>query len=172
MLRPWRFIAMTSMNSSWVIISVVPPVGLVQWMPKTLEGPLTDRVDPGQEERRSQLNAGLTDRRSRFSLIADRGFQGLQNAGFRDRAHRALHVHRIAKWAAVLHFEMPSAPAVEDLPDEIPHLRLPFHEELVGSGEIADRLRVGKSTVVHDWRYRYDDFPEPVVKLKTALVWA
>jgi len=44
-------------------------------MPKTLERPLTDRVDPGQEERRSQLNAGLTDRRSRFSLIADREFQ-------------------------------------------------------------------------------------------------
>ena len=63
MLWPWRFIAMTSMNSSWVIISVVPPVGLVQWMPKTLEGPLTGRVDPGQEERRSQLNVGLADRR-------------------------------------------------------------------------------------------------------------
>ena len=30
MLKPWRFIAMTSMNSSWVIIAVVPPVGLVQ----------------------------------------------------------------------------------------------------------------------------------------------
>ena len=30
MLMPWRFIAMTSMNSSWVIIAVVPPVGLVQ----------------------------------------------------------------------------------------------------------------------------------------------
>jgi hypothetical protein len=44
-------------------------------MPKTLEGPLTDRVDPGQEERRSQLNAGLADRRSRVSLIADREFQ-------------------------------------------------------------------------------------------------
>ena len=29
---------------------------------------MTSRVDPGQEERRSQLNAGLTDRRSRFSL--------------------------------------------------------------------------------------------------------
>ena len=28
--HPWRFIAMTSMYSSWVIIAVVPPVGLVQ----------------------------------------------------------------------------------------------------------------------------------------------
>jgi hypothetical protein len=44
-------------------------------MPKTLEGPITDRVDPGQEERRSQINAGFTDRRSRFLLIADRESQ-------------------------------------------------------------------------------------------------
>jgi len=43
-------------------------------MPKTLEGPITGRVDPGQEERRSQLNAGLAGRRSRVWLIADRGF--------------------------------------------------------------------------------------------------
>jgi hypothetical protein len=35
-------------------------------MPKTLEGPITGRVDPGQGERRSQINAVL--------LIADRGF--------------------------------------------------------------------------------------------------
>jgi hypothetical protein len=44
-------------------------------MPKTLEGPITDRVDPGQEERRSQLNAGLPDYRTRFSMIADRYFR-------------------------------------------------------------------------------------------------
>ena len=75
MLMPWRFIAMTSMNSSWVIIAVVPPVGLVQWMPKTLEGLLTDRVDTGPEERKDQLSAGFADRRTRLSLIADRGFQ-------------------------------------------------------------------------------------------------
>jgi len=43
-------------------------------MPKTLEGPITGRVDPGQEERRSQFNAGLADRRSRVSLIVDREF--------------------------------------------------------------------------------------------------
>ncbi len=58
---------MTSMNSSWVIISVVPPVGLVQWVPKTLEGPLTDRVDPGQEE------PGVSS--TRVSLIAERDFR-------------------------------------------------------------------------------------------------
>jgi hypothetical protein len=45
MLSPWRFIAMTSMYSSWVIILLVPPVGLVQLVPKTLEGPSTDPVD-------------------------------------------------------------------------------------------------------------------------------
>ena len=72
---PWRFIAMTSMNSSWVIIAVVPPVGLVQWMPKTLEGLLTDRVDTGPEERKEQLSAGFADRATRLSLIADREFQ-------------------------------------------------------------------------------------------------
>ena len=48
---------------------------------------MTGRVDPGQEERGSQLNAGLADYRSRVSLIADRGFRRSQNAGFRDRAH-------------------------------------------------------------------------------------
>jgi hypothetical protein len=44
-------------------------------MPKTLEGPMTGRVDTGQEEHRSQLNAVLADYRTQFSLIADRGFQ-------------------------------------------------------------------------------------------------
>ncbi|HEY2564850.1 MAG TPA: hypothetical protein VGI44_14135 [Acidimicrobiales bacterium] len=44
-------------------------------MPKTLEGPITGRVDAGQEERRSQLNAGLADYRTRFSMIADRDFR-------------------------------------------------------------------------------------------------
>jgi hypothetical protein len=67
MLRPWRFIAMTSVNSSWVIISVVTPVGLVQWMPETLERPLTDLVNPGEGVRRSQFDAVL--------LIANREFQ-------------------------------------------------------------------------------------------------
>ena len=44
--------------------------------------------------------------------------------------------------------------------------------DLVGAAEIATRLGAGKSTVVHDWRYRYPDFPEPVAKLKSALIWA
>jgi hypothetical protein len=44
-------------------------------MPKTLEGLLTDRVDTGPEERKDQLSASFADRRTRFSLIADREFQ-------------------------------------------------------------------------------------------------
>jgi hypothetical protein len=49
-------------------------------------------------------------------------------------------------------------------------------DELVGAAEIAERLGANKSTVVHDWRTRYQDsdkpFPEPVVTLKAGLVWA
>ena len=44
--------------------------------------------------------------------------------------------------------------------------------ELVGAAEIAERLGVKRSQVVHDWRRRYADFPEPVAKLRQALVWA
>jgi hypothetical protein len=44
--------------------------------------------------------------------------------------------------------------------------------DLVGSSEIATRLGVGKGSVVHDWRQRYPDFPEPVARLKVGLVWA
>ena len=32
-------------------------------------------------------------------------------------------------------------------------------DELVGAAEIAERLGVGKSTVVHDWRRRYPSSP-------------
>ena len=44
--------------------------------------------------------------------------------------------------------------------------------QLVGSAESAERVGAGTSTVLHDWRCRYDDFPEPVAKLKSARVWA
>jgi hypothetical protein len=43
--------------------------------------------------------------------------------------------------------------------------------QLVGSGEIAERLGVARPQVVHDWRRRHPDFPEPVAKLKTAMNW-
>ena len=45
-------------------------------------------------------------------------------------------------------------------------------DDLVGAAEIADRLGLARSTVVHDWRYRHPDFPKPVAQLRTAMVWA
>jgi len=44
-------------------------------------------------------------------------------------------------------------------------------EDLVGAHEIAERLGVRRPQVVHDWRRRHEDFPKPVARLKTALVW-
>lgn len=44
--------------------------------------------------------------------------------------------------------------------------------QLVGASEIAERLGVGKSSLIHDWRLRYPDFPRPVARLKAAHVWA
>ena len=44
-------------------------------------------------------------------------------------------------------------------------------EDLVGAHEIAQRLGVARPQAVHLWRRRYKDFPKPVAKLKTALVW-
>lgn len=41
---------------------------------------------------------------------------------------------------------------------------------LVGVAEIAERLGVGTS-VVHDWRRRHADFPQPVARLRMGLVW-
>lgn len=43
--------------------------------------------------------------------------------------------------------------------------------QLVGANEIAERLGV-QYRVVHDWRRRHGDFPEPVAHLKTALIWS
>src|SRR5271168_4246797 len=88
MLMPWRFIAMTSMNSSWVIIAVVPPVGLVQLDAQDPGGAL-DRPGgyrsggtKGSAQRgfRRSQNATFTDRRSRVSVITERGFQRSRTA--------------------------------------------------------------------------------------------
>jgi len=43
--------------------------------------------------------------------------------------------------------------------------------DLVGAFEIAQRLGVARSQVVHEWRRRHRDFPEPIATLKTALIW-
>lgn len=56
-------------------------------------------------------------------------------------------------------------PSVEDVGRRIDA------EHLVGAAEIAIRLRVARPQVVHEWRRRYADFPEPVAHLRQALVW-
>ena len=45
-------------------------------------------------------------------------------------------------------------------------------DDLVGAQEIADRLGVSRPQVVHEWRRRHADFPEPVVTLTMGLLWA
>lgn len=44
-------------------------------------------------------------------------------------------------------------------------------DNLVGSAEIAQRTGAKNPELIHDWRRRYDDFPEPVAKLSIGLVW-
>jgi len=45
-------------------------------------------------------------------------------------------------------------------------------DELVGATEIAHRLGMKRPQVIHDWVRRYEDFPEPVARLETAMIWA
>ena len=45
-------------------------------------------------------------------------------------------------------------------------------EDLVGAAEIAERLGLAQVQTVHTWRRRYEDFPEPVARLQTAMIWA
>ena len=44
-------------------------------------------------------------------------------------------------------------------------------DDLVGTVEIAERLGVKRPGVIHDWRRRYEDFPQPVTTLSNVLVW-
>jgi len=44
-------------------------------------------------------------------------------------------------------------------------------DDLVSAADIAERLGVGKSTVVHDWRYRNLGFPEPVKMVGPVGIW-
>ena len=44
-------------------------------------------------------------------------------------------------------------------------------EQLVGATEISRRLGVARTQVVHNWRTRHHDFPEPVAELEAALIW-
>jgi hypothetical protein len=43
-------------------------------------------------------------------------------------------------------------------------------KDLVGVAEIAERPGVATS-VVHDWRRRHADFPEPVLRLRLVWTW-
>jgi hypothetical protein len=45
-------------------------------------------------------------------------------------------------------------------------------DDLVGAAEIAERLGLAQVQTVHTWRRRYADFPEPVARLKQALIWS
>ena len=45
-------------------------------------------------------------------------------------------------------------------------------DDLVGAAEIAERLGLAQVQTVHTWRRRYDDFPEPVARLRQALIWS
>ena len=44
-------------------------------------------------------------------------------------------------------------------------------DDLVGAHEIAQRLGVARPQVIHEWRRRHRDFPEPIAALKIALIW-
>lgn len=45
-------------------------------------------------------------------------------------------------------------------------------EDLVGAAEIAERLGATRPQAVHEWRRRYADFPEPIARLRQAMVWS
>ena len=47
-----------------------------------------------------------------------------------------------------------------------------YCDELVGAAEIAERLDLAQVQTVHNWRRRHADFPEPVARLKQAMIWA
>jgi hypothetical protein len=43
--------------------------------------------------------------------------------------------------------------------------------DLVGAAEIAERLGISHAQTVHNFVRRYPDFPEPITKLRQAMVW-
>lgn len=44
-------------------------------------------------------------------------------------------------------------------------------DELVGAQEIADLLDVARPQVIHAWRRRHEDFPQPVQTLSMGHLW-
>jgi hypothetical protein len=45
-------------------------------------------------------------------------------------------------------------------------------DDLVSASEIATRLGAKRPGVVHDWRRRHPDFPEPIARLALGYVWS
>ena len=43
--------------------------------------------------------------------------------------------------------------------------------DLVGAVEIAQRCGVARPQVVHDWRRRHPDFPEPLATISRVHLW-
>lgn len=44
-------------------------------------------------------------------------------------------------------------------------------DDIVSASEIAARLGVKRRGVVHDWRRRHPDFPEPVAQVALVHLW-
>lgn len=44
-------------------------------------------------------------------------------------------------------------------------------DDLFGAADIARELRLGRASVVYDWRRRDNDFPAPVKRLGTFNLW-
>ncbi|MBF6557022.1 MAG: DNA-binding protein [Acidimicrobiales bacterium] len=45
-------------------------------------------------------------------------------------------------------------------------------DDLVGAEQVAERLKLKKASLVHDWIRRDIGFPEPAAKLGSIRVWA
>jgi hypothetical protein len=43
--------------------------------------------------------------------------------------------------------------------------------DLVGAHEIAERMGLSFPNVVHTWRKRHHDFPQPIAELQAGLIW-
>jgi hypothetical protein len=58
------------------------------------------------------------------------------------------------------------------MPERCEHCGAPDVNDLVGAGEIADRLGTKKNVVVN-WAGRYGDFPAPIIShLKMGRIWS
>lgn len=44
-------------------------------------------------------------------------------------------------------------------------------DDLVDAPEIARRVGINRPQAVHNWRSRYDDFPEPIAVFGNAVLW-